>query len=162
MKKLILFTIVLLLLSGCSSRKKIERELNSGNYDQAINNALKKLNSNKDKKRNADYTVMLEDAFNKAVERDLNNINFLKKDANPANYVSLYQAYVNLNKRQERIKPILPLYINNREVKLNFRNYTEQIIASKEKASSYLYDNAKALLKLISLISGKPLKILNT
>ena len=146
MKKLILFTTVLLLLTGCSSRKKIERELNTGNYDQAINNALKKLESNKDKKSKSDYILLLKDAFNKVVERDINKVNFLKKDGNPANYVSLYQSYVNLNMRQERIKPILPLYINNKEVKLNFRNYTEDIIASKENASSYLYDNAKTLL----------------
>src|SRR5690606_34314334 len=45
------------------------------------------------------------------------------------------------------IKPILPLYINNKEVRFNMNNYSSHIIANKDKASQHLYNTASALLK---------------
>ncbi|WP_111309806.1 hypothetical protein [Confluentibacter sediminis] len=147
MKKLLLSTIVLILILSCSASKQIEKAVSSGNYDQAINDAIGKLRTNKDKKGKADFIVMLEDAFNKATERDLKTIDYLKKDNNPENYIRIYDLYVDLDNRQERIKPILPLYINNREVTFNLKDYSSQIIANKDKASQHMYTKASALLK---------------
>lgn len=146
MKKLLLSTIVLALLIACSTSKQIEKAVSIGNYDQAITYAIDKLRTNKDKKGKADFIIMLEEAFNKATERDLSNIDFLKKDNNPENYIRIYDAYVGLDNRQERIKPLLPLYANGKEVNLNFNNYTSQIISYKNDASEQIYKNATALL----------------
>lgn len=146
MKKLLLSTIVLALLIACSTSKQIEKAVSIGNYDQAITYAIGKLRTNKDKKGKADFIIMLEEAFNKATERDLSNIDFLKKDNNPENYIRIYDAYVGLDNRQERIKPLLPLYANGKEVNLNFNNYTSQIISYKNDASEQIYKNATALL----------------
>ncbi|WP_100614727.1 hypothetical protein [Confluentibacter citreus] len=147
MKKSLLSAIIIILIISCSSSKQIERAVSSGNYDQAISDAIGKLRTNKDKKGKTEFIVMLEDAFNKATERDLNNIDYLNKDSNPENYLKIYDLYVGLDNRQERIKPLLPLYINNREVRLNMKDYSSQIIANKDKASQHLYNNASALLK---------------
>jgi hypothetical protein len=117
-----------------------------GNYDQAISDAIGKLRTNKDKRGKADFIVMLHEAYNKATERDLNNIEFLKKDNNPENYIRIYDAYVGLDDRQERIKPLLPLYMDGRQVNFDFNNYNSQIINQKNNASEQLYNNAKALL----------------
>lgn len=146
MNKLLLSTITLALFISCSTSKQIERAVSVGNYDQAISDAIGKLRTNKDKKGKADFIVMLEEAFNKATERDLNNIDFLKKDTNPENYIRIYDAYVALDNRQERIKPLLPLYVNGKEANLNFNNYTSQIINYKNSASEQIYKNATALL----------------
>src|SRR5690606_17215029 len=113
----------------------------------AIYDALGKLRTNKDKKGKAEIIGMLQDAFNKATERDLKTIEYLTNDNNPENYLKIYDMYVELDNRQERIKPVLPLYINDREVKLNMKNYSNQIIANKNNASQHLYNNASALLK---------------
>jgi len=147
MKKSLLSTLILLFIISCSTSKQIEKAVSSGNYDQAISDAIGKLRTNKDKKGKAEFIIMLEDAFNKATERDLNNIEYLKKDNNPENYLKMYDLYVGLDNRQERIKPILPLYINDREVKLNMKDYSSQIIANKNNASQHLYNIASALLK---------------
>lgn len=146
MKKLLLSTLILALIISCSTSKQIERAVSVGNYDQAISDAIGKLRTNKDKRGKADFIMMLEEAFNKATERDLNTIAFLKKDSNPENFIRIYDAYVNLDNRQERIKPLLPLYVNGREVNLNFNNYTSQIISFKNNASEQIYQNATALL----------------
>ncbi|OYX27257.1 MAG: hypothetical protein B7Z06_04505 [Flavobacteriales bacterium 32-35-8] len=147
MKKSLLSTLLILLIISCSTSKQIEKAVSSGNYDQAISDAIGKLRTNKDKKGKTEFIVMLEDAFNKATERDLNTINYLNKDNNPENYLKIYDMYVGLDNRQERIKPLLPLYINNREVRLDMKDYSNQIIANKDKASQHLYNNASALLK---------------
>ena len=146
MKKVLLSAIALLLILSCSTSKQIEKAVSVGNYDQAITYAIDKLRTNKDKKGKADFIVMLEEAFNKAVERDLSTIDFLKRDSNPENYIRIYDAYVGLDNRQERIKPLLPLYANGREVNFNFNNYTNQIISYKNNASEQIYKNATALL----------------
>ena len=146
MKKFLLSTLVLILVLSCSTSKKIEKAVSIGNYDQAIYDAIGKLRTNKDKRGKADFIVMLHEAYNKATERDLSNIDFLKKDNNPENYIRIYDAYVELDARQERIKPLLPLYINGKQVNFDFNNYNNQIINQKNNASEQLYNNAKALL----------------
>ena len=83
MKKLLLLSVLLSVLLSCGGRKQIEKQLNTGNYDVAITNALKKLENNKDTKRKQQYVMMLEDAYYKVVERDLNTIEHLKKRWQP-------------------------------------------------------------------------------
>ncbi|MCW2119667.1 hypothetical protein [Flavobacterium sp. 7A] len=122
--------------------------LTSGNYDEAIDNAISNLRSNKDKKSKQDYVYMLEEAFAKAKQRDLNSINLMKQDGNPANLERIYNTYLALNNRQQSITPILPLKIINlrRNAIFPFDNYNSQIVDSKNALASYLYINSKKLM----------------
>ncbi len=147
MKKFLLFSLIALVALSCSTSKQIEKAVSLGNYDQAISYALDKLRTNKDKKGKADFIIMLHEAYNKATARDLDNIDFLKKDNNPENYIRIYDSYVALDNRQERIKHILPLYANGKEVRFKLSNYHNQIIEAKNGASEQLYINATAVLK---------------
>jgi len=146
MKKLLLLTVLLSVLLSCGGRKQIEKQLHSGNYDVAIANALKKLENNKDKKRKQQFVIMLEDAYYKVVERDLKTIEHLKKDGNPEQYKAIYEIYADLDTRQEAIKPVLPLKIGNKYLKLDFNDYTSQLVDYKYKVSDYLIDKGIALL----------------
>ena len=146
MKKITLLFLVFALAS-CGV-KQTTNMLTSGDYDGAIDNAVNSLRSNKDKKGKQDYIYLLEEAFAKAKERDLRDIQFLAKDANPRNLERIYTTYVQLNNRQEKIRPLLPLRLmkENRNAIFPFEDYTDQIVNSKNALSKYLYDNAKALL----------------
>jgi hypothetical protein len=146
MKKLYLL-ICLILMSSCGI-KQTQNLVSEGNYDAAINNAISNLRSNKEKKGNQEYIYLLEDAFAKATERDLNNISLWIKDNNPANLEKIYTTYNQLNERQEKIKPLLPLKLvkEGRNAIFTFENYNNQIVDSKDNLSIYLYDNALALL----------------
>jgi tetratricopeptide (TPR) repeat protein len=146
MKKLLLSTIVLALFIACSTSRQMEKAVGVGNYDQAISDAIGKLRINKDNKGKEDIIILLEEAFYKATERDLSNIDYLKRDQNPENYIRIYDAYVNLDNRQERIKPLLPLYAKGKVVNFKFNNYNSQIISYKNEASEQIYGNATALL----------------
>lgn len=141
------FIFAFLILTACGV-KQTQNLLSSGNYDEAINNSISNLRSNKDKKGNQDYVYLLEEAFAKAKERDLNAINLWEKEKNPANFEKIYNTYLQLNNRQEKIKPLLPLKLlkEGRNAIFPFDNYNDQIVASKNNLSGYLYANAKTLL----------------
>jgi hypothetical protein len=148
MKKNTLLFSFLIFITSCAL-KHTQELVHSGDYDNAITIAVSSLESNKDKKSKQDYVYLLEEAFAKAKERDLNTLNLLEKEHNPAQIERIYQLYVGLNNRQEKIKPLLPLQLlkENRTAVFAFENYNDKLIASKNSLSNYLYANAKALLK---------------
>ncbi len=147
MKTSLLFTILVTLLVSCSSKHQIEKALHSGNYDQAIEDALRKLENNKNKERKQDFVVMLKDAYYKAVDRDLKTIEHLKKDANPEHYKAIYENYLDLNARQEAIKPVLPLQVAGKVVNLKFHNYSNDILTARNNLADFMYDKGLALLE---------------
>ncbi|MCK0136707.1 hypothetical protein [Arenibacter sp. S6351L] len=148
MKQSLLASLMMFIFISCGGVKKTQEALNTGNYGNAINNALKNIAENKTKKSNQPYIQLLEEAYKKNTERELQEIAFLKKDNNPANHEIIFNSYQNLKSIQERIKPLLPLqlYDENRNARFAFKDYDEEIIKSKRELSDYLYNNATALL----------------
>jgi len=146
-KKITVLLALFVIISSCGV-KQTRNLLTSGDYDGAINNAVDGLRGNKNAKGKQDYVYMLEEAFAKAKERDLRNINGWFKDANPQNLEKIYNTYLQLNNRQEQIRPLLPLKLlkEGRDAIFPFDDYTDQIVSSKNALSKYLYDNSKALL----------------
>lgn len=147
MKKLLLLSIFAVFMFSCNTRKQVEKAVNSGNYDQAISTALKKLETNKHKKRKYDYVIMLQDAYYKVVERDLETIAHLKKDNNPEAYKAIYELYLDLNARQNAIKPVLPLSVEGKNISFNFNNYSNDIAIAKANVSDYMYEKGLSLLE---------------
>ena len=147
MKKNLLFISVFICITSCSSVKFTQEAINNGNYQQAIEIAVKNLQKNKLKKGNQPYVLMLQDAFVKATAKDLNTISFLKKDKNPENLEKIFVIYNDLKDRQELIKPLLPLPIlkKNKNATFEFSNYDDAIINTKNTLSDYLYAKAKEL-----------------
>ena len=115
------FILVIVLLIGCSTARQTQEAINSGNYLSAINKSITKLTQNKTRKGNQDIVLLLEEAFKKHAEREINEINFLRKDGNSANLEKIYNGYLNLTAIQERIKPLLPLRIYDEGRNANFR-----------------------------------------
>jgi hypothetical protein len=147
MKKITSLLSLFLIVTACGVKQT--RELvTSGDYDAAIRNSVEGLQGNKNAKGKQDYVYLLEEAFAKAKERDARDIESWFKDANPRNLEKIYNTYVQLNYRQEQIRPLLPLQLlkEGRDAKFPFEDYTDQIVSSKNALSKYLYDNSKALL----------------
>ena len=147
MKKITSLLALILIVTSCGV-KQTRALLTSGDYDAAIRNAVDGLRGNKNAKGKQDYVYILEEAFAKVKERDLRDINSWFKDTNPQNLEKIYNTYVQLNYRQEQIRPLLPLKLlqERRDAQFPFDDYTDQIVSSKNALSKYLYDNSKALL----------------
>ncbi|NJB35843.1 hypothetical protein [Croceivirga sp. JEA036] len=148
MKKLLLFVISITLIA-CSGVKKTQEALNSGQYNLAMNKAIKNLRDNKTKKGHQKYVLLLEEAFEKHQQRELDKINFWRQDGNPAHLEKIYNSYTSLRNLQNQIKPLLPLpvYEQDRNAKFKFKDFDSAIVSTKEDLSNYLYNNAIALSK---------------
>ena len=149
MKRITSFLLFIGLLASCSGVKKTQSLLSDGNYDAAINRSVESLKTNKASKGKQDYVYLLEEAYAKAKDRDLREVEMLKKDGNPANLEKIYNTYLQLNNRQEKIRPLLPLPLlqEGRNAIFPFDDYSSQIVKTREALSKYLYDNSKALMK---------------
>ncbi|MCD8400126.1 hypothetical protein G1K52_05745 [Tenacibaculum finnmarkense] len=145
-------TLLLLFISfvtlSCNSLKTTEKALNTGDYEKAIALSIKKLAKNKYKAKNQPYVITLQNAFFKATNRDLEKIDYLKKEANSANLEAIYTLYHRLKNRQEKIKPLLPLtdVSTGKIVDFNLVNYDTNIIEAKENYADYLYQKGVRLL----------------
>jgi len=146
MKRLLLFTALVSVLVSCSAKKQIEQAISHGNYDHAISEALRKLENNKDKKRKQAYVIMLKDAYDKVLTQDLAKISQLKKDGNPELYKMIYESYVDLEARQNAIKRISPLYIDGKLIRLEYNDYSDDLVSYRYKTSDYLMDKGLDLL----------------
>ena len=146
-KKTTILLVFLFLISSCGV-KQTRSYLLSGDYDAAIDNAVSSLKNNKDRKGKQDYIYLLEEAFAKAKDRDLRDVDFMAKENNPAKLEKIFSIYLNLNARQEKIRPLLPLNLlkENRAAIFPFDDYSDEILNSKNALSKYLYTNSKALL----------------
>lgn len=121
-----LYLLTLCLCFGCVTVQSTQKQLNSGNYDEAITNALKELRPNKTKSKAQPYAFLLQEAFIKAQDRDERSL------VSPAAKMTLnaLEARVRLleglMERQEKIRPILPLFDakSKKELVFPFKNYS--------------------------------------
>lgn len=138
-----LLWIVSGLIVSCNSVKRTEKTLLSGDYDKAIDMAVKQLQSGKQDKNYKSFVSLLGDAYQKAVEGDLVQINYLESLQNEEYADRIYQTYLGLRNRQQKIKPLLPLH----GAKFVMNDYTAQIIAYRDKVSAYHYAIADGLMQ---------------
>ncbi len=143
MKITSLLLFVLLGLLACNPPSKLAE---SGNYDQAINQAISKLRGKKKKK--AEHVAALEKAFKKATQRDMAEAESLKKEGQEENWVRVYKLYLAIKTRQRKIEPLLPLYDENgKKAEFKFVRVEELERESKSKVVSFYYDHARDLLE---------------
>lgn len=128
--------------TSCSTDKYALRQ---GEYDYVINKSIKKLIRNKKKSKTI---ISLEESYAKAQKRDLDRISFLKREGNPSNKVKIFDAYKYIVSRQQRVEPLLPLFIKkeNRYARIEFGEYDNEFITAKRDAAEYLYTLSERLL----------------
>ncbi|NRR92592.1 hypothetical protein HSX10_13545 [Winogradskyella undariae] len=124
----------------------MQSAISTGNYDVAINDALEKLENNKEKKRKQEYIALLEEAYYKVLDEDLRAIKSLKRDGNPEQYKTIYNTYVDLEARQTAIKRVMPLEIDGEIINFKFNDYSKFLVEYRYKTSDYLIDQGIALL----------------
>ena len=142
MKKIAYLLTLALLLSSCTSSKKL---MQRGNYDGAINKSVKELRKNPNNAKQAD---ILDRCYKIANERDNERIKYLKRENNPNNWDEVFILYSSLQNRQSLVRTILPLNIDGRYIDYPYVDYDAEIISAKNKAADYFYQNAQQLMKL--------------
>jgi hypothetical protein len=135
MKKVIplLFTIAII-FSGCGSSKK---QLEKGNYDMAIDKAVKQLRKDPgDKKQRA----TLEAAYQVANEQDNERLRFLKLEGKANSWDEIYLIYKRLYDRQSAVRSVP-------QMNVPYVDYMPEMVASKRKAADFYYAHGLELMK---------------
>ncbi len=150
MKKItfVSLSFLLFLIAACGNVKEIQQAVYSGNYDSAIDMSIEKIQKKKGKKSADPYVSLLKEAYDKAVNRDLALIDKLSKDSNPEKWRQIYDTYLLLDTRQDKIKPLLPLSLikQQKQVNFDFQDYTSRLLDAKSHLVEHLYKKAKILL----------------
>jgi hypothetical protein len=142
MKRIVPFIFILtIILSGCGSSKK---QLQKGNYDAAIDKAVKQLRRNPTDVRQIE---ILDRSYNVANDQDNERIRFLKMEGRPNNWDEIYLVYKALNDRQSLVRTVTPLSMNGKSVDYPYVDYMPEMVNAKRKAADFYYAHGNELMK---------------
>jgi hypothetical protein len=133
--------ILILILSGCGSSKK---QLEKGNYDAAIDKAVKQLRKDP---RDAKQISILDRSYKIVNEQDNERIRFLKLENKLANWDEIYQVNKRMSDRQALVRSVTPLYMNGKTLEYPYVDYMPEMVAAKRKSADFYYAHGTELMK---------------
>jgi len=140
MRKVLYLLFAVFVLSGCGSSKK---QLQKGNYDAAIQKAVRKLMRNANSPKDIEA---LDRSYILANEQDMNRIKYLKMEGKPENWEEIVQHYQNLKYRYNTVRPVLPLNLNGKVIDYEYVNYDAGIIEAKHNAAEFFFGHGQKLM----------------
>ena len=144
----------LMIFSSCANIQKmvnnekyLQKQIDSGNYDEAIAYAVKKLRGKNKKKQK--HVTALETAFNRANDRDVKKINILERKGDASSLESILSITRRIEERQYLLEPLLPV-IDKEGYQAEFRFVkTEKIEEDAEnRVAALWYKEGSDLLRL--------------
>jgi hypothetical protein len=138
---LLLFSIITIILSGCGSSKK---QLERGNYEAAIDKAVKELRKNP---RDEKQAAILEQSYKIVTDRDNERVRVLKLEGRANSWDETYQLYKALNDRQALVKTVAPINLKGRTIDFPYVDYVPEMINAKRKAADFYYAHGMELMK---------------
>jgi len=142
MRKIVPFVFILtILFSGCGSSKK---QLQKGNYDAAIDKAVKQLRKDPNDVKQIE---ILTQSYKIANDQDNERIRFLKMEGRPNGWDEIYLVYKALNDRQSLVRTVTPLNMNGSSVDFQYVDYMPEMIGAKRKAADFYYAHGNELMK---------------
>ncbi len=136
-----LIFILAMLLSGCGSSKK---QLQKGNYDAAIDKAVKQLRKNKGDVKQID---ILTQSYRVANDQDNERIRMLKTEGRADGWDEIYQVYKGMNDRQSLVRTVTPLNYNGKSVDFPYVDYIPEMVGAKRKAADFYFAHGNELMK---------------
>ena len=133
--------ILAIILSGCGSSKK---QLQKGNYDAAIDKAVKQLRKDPDDVKQIE---ILTQSYKVSNDQNNERIRFLKMEGRPNNWDEIYLNYKALYDRQAFVRTVTPLNMNGRSVDFPYIDYMPDMVNAKQKAADFYYGHGIELMK---------------
>lgn len=127
-----------ILIFSCSSPNQM---ISKGNYDEAIDVLIKKLNGHSSPEKSKQMAI----AFNSANNKDIERIHELKSSGNPDIWYEVFSLYLQLEARQQKVAVLDSALLETAEI--NFSNYDPDIEFTREKAAIYYYALAEKYME---------------
>lgn len=142
MKRILpVFFILTILFSGCGSSKK---QLERGNYDAAIDKAVRDLRRNPRDEKQAE---ILSQSYRVANDQDNERIRLLKMEGRANGWDEIYMIYRALNDRQALVKTVTPINLKGRSVDFPYVDYIPEMVNAKRKAADFYFAHGTELMK---------------
>ncbi len=127
-----------ILVASCSTPTAL---YNNAHYDASVVEAIKKLRKKKKKRK---HVEIVESAFRKVTQQDMDRIARLKAEGRPSNWVEINRIHNEIKDRQDLISPYLPLYSKD-GYKANFQFVKILPLEreSRKMAAEYYYNEGK-------------------
>lgn len=132
--------IIIIILSGCGSSKK---QLARGNYDAAIDKAVRDLRRNPQDEKQAE---ILAQSYRIANEQDIDRVRLLKAEGRANGWDEIYLIYRALNDRQAMVRTVTPINLKGRSIDFPSVDYIPEMVAAKRKAADYYYGHGEQLM----------------
>jgi major membrane immunogen (membrane-anchored lipoprotein) len=136
-----LIFILAVLLSGCGSSKK---QLQKGNYDAAIDKAVKQLRKDPGDVKQIDILIQ---SYKIANDQDNERIRLLKTEGRADSWDEIYQVYKAMNDRQSEVRTVTPLNYNGKTVDFPYVDYIPEMVGAKRKAADFYFAHGNELMK---------------
>ncbi len=133
----LLLGLVVLVAPACTS---VQDLVESGNYEETIALAQRRLTGKE--KKNPKLVAALEAAVNRANQEDVNRAEFMRSASQP-DWVRVYAIYENLKRRQDALRPLLPLTDKNgRKANFRFVKVEGMLLDAADRAAAQVYAQA--------------------
>lgn len=130
-----------LLMAGCGSSKK---QLESGNYDAAINKAVTEIRKNSKSSKDIET---LERAMDIAIEQDNERIRYLKMEGRANAWDEIYLIYKKMSDRQSMVRTVTPIEYEGRTIQWPYVDYMQEMVEAKKKAADFYYAHGTELME---------------
>jgi len=134
------FIILTILFSGCGSSKK---QLSRGNYDAAIEKAVKGLRRDRNDEK---QILILTESYKVANELDMERVRYLKMEGRANSWDEIYQIYQSLSSRQTLVRTVTPLELNGSTVDFPYVDYMVEMVEAKRKAADFYFAHGNQLM----------------
>ena len=138
----ILVIFISMYLSAC---KSIEKMVEKGQYDAAMEFAVSKLAGNKNK--DTKYVKALETAYQRLNARDLSEVKKLSIRGSANDWQNIFRIYNNLEQRQALVAPLVPLVSKDGySAEFVFDDYSKEINQAALTSADKYYDDVLVLI----------------
>jgi hypothetical protein len=142
MKRIVPFFLLLsILFSGCGSSKK---QLQKGNYDAAIDKAVRDLRRDP---RDEKQALILSQSYRIANEQDNERVRMLKMESRANSWDEIYLVYKALNDRQSLVRTVTPIKLKGSTIDFPYVDYLPEMVNAKRKAADFYYTHGNELMK---------------
>lgn len=149
MRNFLLLLLLAGLFAGCNTYKRAQKEIYSGNFDEALDGMLKKYANRSVKEKDIQrWAGLFNEAYTKANNENIEHIQRSQFQAESSEkYRTIYNNYVALQARYDKLKPYLPIKVNEVTIPIQHENFYTQLESSRHRLADALYIEGDLLLK---------------